>query len=127
MHHGRLRPDRHQTRHPRGARRLRRRLRLERRGRTAAVFRNFPLTQVHPHAEHAADAAEAGAAAGLRWGDVIFAIGDVPVEQLGDMSNVLTYRFRPGETVEIKFARGTGEQVARVTLGEKAAPYGGLV
>jgi protein-disulfide isomerase len=31
------------------------------------VFRNFPLTQVHPHAEHAAEAAEAAAASGLFW------------------------------------------------------------
>ncbi len=31
------------------------------------VFRNFPLTQVHPHAEHAAEAAEAAAAQGKFW------------------------------------------------------------
>jgi protein-disulfide isomerase len=28
------------------------------------VFRNFPLTGVHPHAEHAAEAAETAAAQG---------------------------------------------------------------
>src|ERR1700749_1348974 len=31
------------------------------------VFRNFPLTEIHPHAEHAAEAAEAAAAQGHFW------------------------------------------------------------
>jgi len=31
------------------------------------IFRNFPLTQVHPHAQHAAEAAEAAAHAGKFW------------------------------------------------------------
>lgn len=31
------------------------------------VFRNFPLTNVHPHAQHAAEAAEAAGAQGLFW------------------------------------------------------------
>src|SRR5258706_549723 len=31
------------------------------------VFRHFPLTQVHPHAQRAADAAEAAAAQGKFW------------------------------------------------------------
>jgi protein-disulfide isomerase len=31
------------------------------------VFRNFPLTQAHPHAEHAAEAAEAAGAQGMFW------------------------------------------------------------
>jgi protein-disulfide isomerase len=32
------------------------------------VFRNFPLTQAHPHAQRAAEAAEAAAAQGEFWG-----------------------------------------------------------
>jgi protein-disulfide isomerase len=40
-------------------RRLGRRLRF--------VFRNFPLNEVHPHAEHAAEAAEAAASQGKYW------------------------------------------------------------
>jgi protein-disulfide isomerase len=40
-------------------RRLGRRLRF--------VFRNFPLREVHPHAEHAAEAAEAAASQGKYW------------------------------------------------------------
>jgi protein-disulfide isomerase len=31
------------------------------------VFRNFPLTEMHPHAEHAAEAAEAAATHGKFW------------------------------------------------------------
>jgi protein-disulfide isomerase len=31
------------------------------------VFRNFPLTNAHPHAAHAAEAAEAAAAQGKFW------------------------------------------------------------
>jgi protein-disulfide isomerase len=31
------------------------------------VFRNFPLTRIHAHAEHAAEAAEAAAAQGKFW------------------------------------------------------------
>jgi len=31
------------------------------------VFRNFPLTQIHPHAEHAAEAAEAAAGQEKFW------------------------------------------------------------
>jgi protein-disulfide isomerase len=31
------------------------------------VFRNFPLTNAHPHAEHAAEAAEAAGAQGRFW------------------------------------------------------------
>jgi protein-disulfide isomerase len=31
------------------------------------VFRNFPLAEIHPHAQHAAEAAEAAAAQGHFW------------------------------------------------------------
>jgi protein-disulfide isomerase len=32
------------------------------------AFRNFPLTNIHPHSEHAAEAAEAAGAQGTFWG-----------------------------------------------------------
>src|SRR5258707_6614827 len=38
------------------------------------AFRNFPLTNIHPHSEHAAEAAEAAGAQGNFWGmhDLLF-------------------------------------------------------
>jgi formate-nitrite transporter family protein len=36
-------------------------------GKIRFVFRNFPIAQVHPHAEQAAEAAEAAAAQGKFW------------------------------------------------------------
>ena len=38
------------------------------------AFRNFPLTNIHPHAKHAAEAAEAAGAQGNFWGmhDILF-------------------------------------------------------
>jgi protein-disulfide isomerase len=39
----------------------------EYRGKIRFVFRNFPIQQVHPHAEQAAEAAEAAAAQGKFW------------------------------------------------------------
>jgi protein-disulfide isomerase len=36
-------------------------------GRIRLVFRNFPIVQLHPHAEQAAEAAEAAAAQGKFW------------------------------------------------------------
>lgn len=36
-------------------------------GRLCFAFRNFPLTNIHPHAEHAAEAAESAGAQGKYW------------------------------------------------------------
>lgn len=43
------------------------RLRRELGDRLRYVFRNFPLTQIHPHAQHASEAAEAAASQGKFW------------------------------------------------------------
>ena len=51
------------------------------------VFRNFPLSEAHPHAEHAAEAAEAAASQGQYWAmhDALFehqrALGDTHLVQ----------------------------------------------
>jgi len=42
-------------------------IQLRLRDRLRFVFRHFPLTQVHPHAQHAAEAAEAAAAQEKFW------------------------------------------------------------
>lgn len=47
------------------------------------VFRNFPLTQIHPHAEQAAEAAEAAGAQGKFWEmhDTLFEHQDALAEE----------------------------------------------
>ena len=47
-------------------------------GQLSVTFRHFPLSQVHPHARHAAEAAEAAAAQGKFWEmhDTLFARQD---------------------------------------------------
>lgn len=41
-------------------------------GRLRFVFRNFPITQIHPHAQQAAEAAEAAAVQGKFWDMLTF-------------------------------------------------------
>jgi protein-disulfide isomerase len=54
------------------------------------VFRNFPLANMHPHAEHAAEAAEAAAGQGKFWEmhDILFenqsALQDEYIEQYAE-------------------------------------------
>ena len=57
------------------------------------VFRNFPLTKAHPHAQNAAEAAEAAAAQGRFWEmhDVLFE----NQEKLGD-NNLIRYANKLG-------------------------------
>ena len=61
------------------------------------VFRNFPMGEAHPHAEHAAALAEAAAAAGLFW-----PMHDLLFENQGalDDESLLAY----GEAVGLKRA-----------------------
>ena len=51
------------------------------------MFRHFPLTQIHPHAEHAAEMAEAAGERGRFWAmhDILFTHQDA----LDDVSLVL--------------------------------------
>src|SRR5881398_832434 len=64
------------------------------------VFRNFPLTQSHPHAEHAAEAAEAAAAQGKFWDmhDYLFehqlALDDNHLLKYAEMLGIDTDKFR---------------------------------
>ena len=59
----------------RRARPVMHRLREELGDRLRYAFRNFPLTRIHPHAQHASEAAEAAAGQGKFWEmyDVLFA------------------------------------------------------
>jgi formate-nitrite transporter family protein len=62
-------------------------------GRIRFVFRNFPLAQVHPHAEMAAEAAEAAAAQGKFWEMYELLLQDTSAL---DLDSLLTYAERLG-------------------------------
>jgi protein-disulfide isomerase len=66
------------------------------------VFRNFPITQIHPHAQHAAEGAEAAAAQNKFWEmhDYLYehqrALDDVHLEQYAkniQIDNISTFNY----------------------------------
>ncbi len=69
------------------------------------VFRNFPITTAHPHAQQAAEAAEAAAAQGQFWPmhDLVY-----ENQQRLDAEDLLAYAGRLGLDVE-RFERELGE------------------
>jgi len=73
------------------------------------VFRNFPLTSIHPHAEHAAEAAEVAGAQGEFWEmhDCLFehqdAQDDIHLIRYGAMLGLDLPRFS-GELREHRYA-----------------------
>jgi protein-disulfide isomerase len=69
------------------------------------VFRNFPLTNVHPHADHAAEAAEAAGAQGKFWEmhDCLF-----ENQQALDDTHLMKYAARIGLDVN-QFGRDMAE------------------
>lgn len=64
------------------------------------VFRNFPLNEIHPHAQHAAEAAQAAAAQGFFWEmhDALFehqhALSDRHLVEYADAIGLDRTRFR---------------------------------
>jgi protein-disulfide isomerase len=79
------------------------------------VFRNFPLTEIHPHALHAALAAEAAAAQGKFWQmhDVIFhhqhTLEDADLEQFAEAVGLDLQQY----------ARALADQRARARIEEE--------
>jgi len=59
------------------------------------------------------------ATAGLQQGDVITAIGGVPVKEQRDLQAALTTQFKPGQAVDVTIDRGGTSQTIKVTLGTK--------
>ncbi|MCG3133257.1 MAG: hypothetical protein HMLKMBBP_00382 [Planctomycetes bacterium] len=59
--------------------------------------------------------------AGLREGDVVTRIGDVPVETAADVTRTLLRRV-PGETVDVAIRRGAAEVTQKVVLAEADLP-----
>ena len=80
------------------------------------VFRNFPLTEVHPHARHAAEAAEAAGAQGKFWEmhDTLFEhqdqLTDDDLAQYAADLQLDTERFR-GEMAEHTYWRRVSDDV----------------
>src|SRR5690606_29862238 len=77
------------------------------------VFRNFPLSELHPHARHAAEAAEAAAAQGSFWEmhDAIFEHQDA----LGD-AELIGYAAQLGlDTDRLATELGAGVYAKRVS------------
>ena len=58
-------------------------------------------------------------AAGLQQGDVITAIGGVPVKEQRDLQAALTTQFKPGQAADVTIDRGGTSQTIKVTLGTK--------
>jgi len=58
----------------------------------------------------------AAAAAGLKAGDVILAVGDRPIERAGSLSSAIGLS-TPGETVKLKVWRDGGEKMIEAKLG----------
>ena len=76
------------------------------------VFRNFPLTQIHPHAERAAETAEAAGVQGKYWEmhDVLFEHQDA-----FDDRSLLGYATALGlDGVRVKHDLETGAHLERV-------------
>jgi protein-disulfide isomerase len=72
------------------------------------VFRNFPITQIHPHAQQAAEAAEAASAQNKFWDmhDYLFehqkALDNVDLEQYAkkiQIGNISTFKNELGQHI----------------------------
>jgi protein-disulfide isomerase len=77
------------------------------------IFRNFPLTQIHPHAEHAAEVAEAAGAQGAFWEmhDALFEHQDaLEAVQLAGYASLLGL---DAERVERELADGVYASIVR--------------
>jgi protein-disulfide isomerase len=85
------------------------------------VFRNFPLKEIHPHAQHAAEAAEAAAAQGKFWDmhDYLFehqrALDDNHLLKYAATLGIDTDKFRKEMSVHIyasQIDKSLGEGIA---------------
>ncbi len=90
------------------------------------VFRNFPLTEIHPHALHAALAAEAAAAQGKFWQmhDYIFhhqhTLEDVDLEQFAEAVGLDLQQF----ALDMAEQRALGRIEEDVEGGERSGVQG---
>jgi S1-C subfamily serine protease len=59
------------------------------------------------------------AEAGLRQGDVLVGLNDVPIRDVEDLQRALTERFAPGETVTARIVRDGAERSIQIRLAER--------
>ncbi len=64
------------------------------------------------------------AQAGLQPGDVITKVGDVAINNTGDLTSALT-KYGPGQKVPLNFYRGNNQQTTTITLGNRPASSSG--
>jgi protein-disulfide isomerase len=92
------------------------------------VFRNFPLTNAHPHAEHAAEAAEAAGAQGSFWEmhDYLYehqtALADRSLEQYAGAVGLDVDRFDRDMTGQLYTDRVREDFVGGVRSGVNGTP-----
>ena len=92
------------------------------------VFRNFPLTQSHPHAEHAAEAAEAAAGQGKFWQmhDSLFehqpALDDAHLVHYASALNLNEERFKREMTEHVHADRAREDFMSGVRSGVNGTP-----
>jgi protein-disulfide isomerase len=92
------------------------------------VFRNFPLGQIHPHAQHAAEAAEAAASQGRFWEmhDRIFehqrALDDHHLLQYARDSGLDEERFQKELTSHVHAARVREDFLSGIRSGVNGTP-----
>jgi protein-disulfide isomerase len=92
------------------------------------VYRNFPLTAVHPHAEAAAEAAEAAAAQGDFWGmhDKLYEhqrnLGNIALRKYAEQLGLDTARFERELTGRAYEARVQEDFMSGVRSGVSGTP-----
>ncbi|MBI1741836.1 thioredoxin domain-containing protein [Candidatus Acetothermia bacterium] len=92
------------------------------------VFRNFPLAEIHPHAQHAAEAAEAAAAQGKFWEmhDHLFehqkALDDKSLKQYAATLNLDTTHFNRELDAHVHAPRVREDFLSGVRSGVNGTP-----
>jgi protein-disulfide isomerase len=92
------------------------------------VFRNFPITTAHPHAEHAAETAEAAAAQGKFWEmhDYLYehqkTLGDAKLEEHAAAIGLDVERFDREMTAQTYSARVREDFMSGVRSGVNGTP-----
>jgi protein-disulfide isomerase len=92
-------------------------------GEVAWVYREFPLTEIHPNAFHHAEAAECAAIAGgndafWKFADLLYANQPVDPSQYGTFAQTLSI---PGDTFASCYANASSTVEARISADRKNA------